>query len=116
MQTLGIYIVTKKCNLRLKESTLLEFDIELMFFEKIEDDVKMLEVVFHCPAKNQNVIQVYHHEGIQVGVHHIIHGPLKGGWSVGQTKGHYQPLILAIPGDEGGLVDILWLDFNLPIA
>jgi len=59
-------------------------------------------VLFLCLGKDQDVIQIDHHNAFCYEVlENVIHYGLKGGRAVGHSKEHYQGFKQALIGSEG---------------
>ena len=70
--------MAQKGDLLLEERTFLELDKEMMLPKQLEYRFQVLEVGFSILAEDQDIIQVYYHEGIKVRVEHVVHCSLEG--------------------------------------
>ena len=54
----------------------------------------ILDVLLHCPGKNQDVVQVQNNEHVQHVSQDVVHHYLEDGWGIGETKQHNKILIV----------------------
>ncbi len=59
---------------------------------------------------NENVIQVYNNEDIELFYQNLVNIALISGWYIGQAKRHYLILEIAIMGPKGHLLFITFSD------
>ena len=76
----------------------------------------MLSMIFFILGVDQNIVNEYHDEFIQLRHEDLIHQVHKICWGVGKTKRHNQILIESISGRESCFWNITWLDFYLMVA
>ena len=63
-----------------------------------------LSMLFHCPSKNENVVQIHHYYALYDEIlEDVIHHCLEGSQAVGHSKEHYQGLKQTAVGVEGCL-------------
>ena len=61
-------------------------------------------MLLFCPSKDQDVVQVDHHDAFCYEVpEDVVHHSLEGGWTVSHAKEHYQGFEQASIGPEGCL-------------
>ncbi|KAE9588815.1 hypothetical protein Lalb_Chr22g0359481 [Lupinus albus] len=71
---------------------------------------------FSALGVNQNVINKYHYDGIQVWVKNPIHVVGKYCWCIGHSEGHHQVFKMPIPNSEGRLRNILRFHSKLVVT
>ena len=71
-----------------------------MLPKKRKHCLQVFEVVFNGLGEDEDIIKIDYHEGIQVGVHHVVHSSLESSWGICEPKWHCQPFILTIHCNE----------------
>jgi hypothetical protein len=108
--------VAKKRYFLQPEGTLAELGIELMVAKSLQENTKMLFMLFFFVGVDQNGVNEDHDKLVQLrheyGVHQV-HEMCK---SIGESKRHNQILIQLIPGGEGSLRDVFWTDLDLMVT
>src|SRR5712672_2943222 len=67
-------------------------------------------------AEDEDVVQVNDDEAVEDGLEDRVHEVLERGWSVAETEGHDEELVVAISRPERRFWDVFVLDANLPVA
>jgi hypothetical protein len=108
--------VTKKRYFLQPECTLAELDIELMIVEPLQDNTKMLLMLFFILGVDQDVIDEDHDKFVQLwheyGVHQV-HVMCRG---IGESKRYNQILVQLIPSGESSLRDVFQTDPDLMVT
>ena len=78
-----------------------------MFPQFIPYLLNMHNMILHCGAIYQNVIQKDEHKFSEEWTQNVIHDILESGWGIGKPKRHYPELVVALVGLESCFVFIL---------
>lgn len=71
-------------------------------------------VLFLCPGKDQNIIQIYYHDTFCYEVlKNVIHHSLEGDWAIGHTKEHYQKFEKTMVYIDGSIPLFTGLDTDI---
>jgi hypothetical protein len=76
----------------------------------------MLCMLFFTIGIDQDVINEDHDKLVQLRYEHGVHQVHEMCRSIGEFKRHNQILVQPVPGREGNLRDILWMDLDLMIT
>jgi dynactin complex subunit len=106
----------KKRNFLQSERTLAEFGIELMVTKSLQNNQKMLLMLFFTLRVDQNVINENHDKLVQLRHEYEVHQVHKMCRSIGESKRHNQILIQPIPGGECSLRNVFCTDLDLMIT
>jgi hypothetical protein len=108
--------MSQKWNLLKLECTLAELGIKLMVMKSLQNNLKMLFMLFFILGVDQDVINEYHDKLVQLrhdyGVHQI-HEMCR---SIDESIQHNQILIQPVPSRECSLRNIFWMDLDLMIT
>jgi hypothetical protein len=106
----------KKWDLLKPECTLTELGIKLMVTKSLQNNPKMLLMLFFILRVDQDVINEYHDKLVKLrhecGVHQV-HEMCR---SICESKRHNQILIQLVPGRECSLRNVFWMDLDLMIT
>jgi hypothetical protein len=108
--------VTKKGYFLQPECTFAELGIELMVMKSLQNNTKMLLMLFLILGVDQDVVNEDHDKLVQLrheyGVHHV-HEMCR---SISESRQHNQILIQPIRGGEGSLRDVFRTDLDLMVT
>lgn len=71
---------------------------------------QVFDMRIHTGAVNQNIVKEDEDKFPQERLEYLIHQRLKSSRGVGQPKGHYEELVMALGGTESCFMDILRTD------
>jgi hypothetical protein len=108
--------VAKKRYFLQPEGTLAELGIELMVAKSLQDNTKMLFMLFFFVGVDQNGVNEDHDKLVQLRHEYGVHQVHEMCRSIGESKRHNQILIQLIPGGEGSLRDVFWTDLDLMVT
>jgi hypothetical protein len=108
--------MSKKMNFPQPESTLAEFDIELMVPMSLQNNVKMPRMLFCTLGIDQDVVNVDNDKLVQLRHEYGVHQVHEMCRSIGEPKRHNQILIQPVPGGESGLSNVFRADLDLMIT
>jgi hypothetical protein len=83
----------KEVHLRDSELAFLELGIQLVFSQPLEHLSKVLHMLLHGVAINQNVVYVDNHKVVKPLSKNVIHEGAKCGGCIGEPKWHHQKFI-----------------------
>jgi hypothetical protein len=106
----------KKWNFPQPESTHAELDIELMVTKSLQNNSKMLRMLFFTLGIDQDIINEDHDKLVQLRHEYGVHQVHEMCRSIGESKRHNQILVQPIPGREGSLRNIFHTDLDLMIT
>jgi hypothetical protein len=92
--------MSKKWNLLKPECTLAELGIKLMVMKSLQNNPKMLLMLFSILGVDQDVINEYHDKLVQLRHEYRVHQVHEMCRSIGESKRHNQIFIQPIPGRE----------------
>jgi hypothetical protein len=98
------------------EFTLSELGIELMVVKSLQDNMKMLLMLFFILGVDQDVINKDHDKLVQLQHEYRVHQVHEMCRSIGEFQRHNQILIQPIPGGEGSLRDVFQTDLDLMVT
>jgi hypothetical protein len=98
------------------EFTLSELGIELMVVKSLQDNMKMLLMLFFILGVDQDVINKDHDKLVQLQHEYRVHQVHEICRSIGEFQRHNQILIQPIPGGEGSLRDVFQTDLDLMVT
>ncbi|GBG70521.1 hypothetical protein CBR_g6649 [Chara braunii] len=90
-----------------------ELGIEFLVAEDGENLAEMIKVGLEVGAKNKDIVDVDHDTDFEEVAEDVVHGGLEGGGGVGETKRHYEKLVVPEAGAESGFVGVLLADADL---
>ncbi|GBG90799.1 hypothetical protein CBR_g51305 [Chara braunii] len=90
-----------------------ELGVEFLVVENGENLAEMIKVGLEGGAKNKDVVKVDHDTDFEEVAEDVVHGGLECGGGVGETKRHYEKLVVPEAGAEGGFVGVLLGDADL---
>jgi len=93
----------------------LKLGIQLVFSQPLEHLSKVLHMLLHGVAINQNVIYVDNHKIIKPFSKNVVHEGAKCGRCIGESKRHHQELVRTIPCATNNLLFIPFCNSNLVI-
>jgi hypothetical protein len=108
--------MSKKWNLLKSECTLAELDIKLMVTKSLQNNPKMLPMLFFTLGIDQDVVDEYHDKLVQLRHEYGVYQVHEMCRSIGESKQHNQILVQPIPGGEGSLRNVFQTDFDLMIT
>jgi hypothetical protein len=108
--------VTKKGYLLQPECTFVELGIELMVVKSLQNNIKMLLMLFFILGVEQDVVNENHDKLVQLRHEYGVHQVHEMCRSIGESKRHNQILIQPIPGGEGSLRDVFQMDLDLMVT
>jgi dynactin complex subunit len=108
--------VAKKRYFLQPECTLAELGIELMVAKSLQDNMKMLLMLFLILGVDQDVVNEDHDKLVQLWHEYEVHQVHKMCKSISESKRHNQLLIQPIPGGEGSLRDVFQMDLDLMVT
>jgi hypothetical protein len=108
--------VAKKMHFIQLECTLAELGIKLMVTKSLQDNTKMLLMLFLILGVDQDVFNEDHDKLVQLRHEYGVHQVHKVCRSIGESKRHNQILIQFIPGGEGSLRDVFQTDLDLMVT
>jgi hypothetical protein len=108
--------MTKKVNFLQSESTLAEFGIELMVTKSLQNNPKMLLMLFFIFRVDQDVVNKDHDKLIQLRHEYGVHQVHEMCRSIGQVKRHNQILIQPVPSGQCNFRDAFWKNLDLMIT
>jgi hypothetical protein len=108
--------MSKKRNFLQPESTLAEFDIELMVSKSLQNNLEILCMLFFTLGIDQDVINEDHVKLVQLRHEYRVHQVHEMCMSIDEPKRHNQILIQPIPSGESGIRNVFWVDLNLMIT
>jgi hypothetical protein len=108
--------VTKKGYLLQPECTFVELGIELMVVKSLQNNIKMLLMLFFILGVEQDVVNENHDKLVQLRHEYGVHQVHEMCRSIGESKRHNQILIQPIPGGEGSLRDVFQTDLDLMVT
>jgi hypothetical protein len=108
--------VTKKGYLLQPECTFVELGIELMVVKSLQNNIKMLLILFFILGVEQDVVNENHDKLVQLRHEYGVHQVHEMCRSIGESKRHNQILIQPIPGGEGSLRDVFQTDLDLMVT
>jgi hypothetical protein len=108
--------MSKKWNLLKPECILVELDIKLMVTKSLQNNSKMLLMLFFILGVDQDVINEYHDKLVQLWHEYGVYQVHKMCRSIGESKQHNQILIQPVPGRECSLRNVFWTDLDLLIT
>jgi len=98
------------------ELTLFKFSIELVLAESLKHFPNVLGMVLHVVRVDQDVVEVDYDADIKHVHEDQVNKPLKGCRGIGETEGHYLPLIRAIASPEGSFPLITFSNANQVVS
>jgi hypothetical protein len=98
------------------KSTLAEFGIELMVPKSLQNNSKMLCMLFFTLGIDQDVVNEFHDKLGQLRHEYEVHQIYEMCRSIGESKQHNQILIQPVPGREGGLRNVFSGDLDLMLT
>ena len=66
--------------------TLFQFRLKFMFAKSVKHLEEVRLVLILCVAKYENIVQIHHHEIINVPMNNAIHESLEGIWCITEPK------------------------------
>jgi hypothetical protein len=108
--------MSKKWNLLKPECTLVELGIKLMVMKSLQNNLKMLLMLFFIIGLDQDVINEYHDKLVQLRHEYRVHQVYEMCRSIGESKRHNQILIQPVSGRECSLRNVFWTDLYLMIT
>jgi hypothetical protein len=108
--------MAKKWNLLQPECTLAKLGIKLMVMKSLQNNPKMLLMLFFIPGVDQDVINEYHDKLVQLRYEYRFHQVHEMCRSIGESKRHNQVLIQPVPSRECSLRNIFRMDLDLMIT
>src|SRR5262249_928618 len=106
-----------KTRYRIKpEFTLAKLSIKLVSSQSLQNNPQMLSVRSLIRRIHKHVINKHNDELIQVWPEHPVHQVHKDSRGIRQAKGHYQELVMSVPGPKSSLLNILFPDPELMIS
>jgi hypothetical protein len=107
--------MSKKRNFLQPESTLAEFDIELMVPKLLQNNTKMPRMLFFSLEIDQDVVNEDNDKLVQLRHEYGVHQVHEMCRSIDESKQHNQVLVQSVPGREGSLTNIFRTNLNLMI-
>jgi hypothetical protein len=98
------------------ESTLAEFGIESMVSKSLQNNSKMMRMIFFTLGIDQDVVNKDHDKLVHLRHEYGVHQVHEMYRSIGKSKRHNQILIEPVPGREGGLRNFFWTDLDSMIT
>jgi hypothetical protein len=98
------------------ECRLAELGIKLIVTKSLQDNTKMLLMIFLILRVDQDVFNEDHDKLVQLRHEYGVHQVHKVCRSIGESKRHNQILIQFIPGGEGSLRDVFQMDLDLMVT
>jgi hypothetical protein len=108
--------MSKKWNLLKPECTLAELGIKLMVTKSLQNNPKMLFMLFFILRVDQDVINEYHDKLVQLQHEYGVHQVHEICRSIGESKRRNHILIQPVPGRECSLRNVSWMDLDLMIT
>jgi hypothetical protein len=108
--------VTKKRYFLQPKCTFAELGIELMVVKSLQDNTKMLLMLFFILGVDQDVINEDHIKLVQLQYEYIVHQVHEIYRSIGESKRHNQILIQPIPTGEESLRNVFQMDLDLMVT
>jgi hypothetical protein len=108
--------MTKKGYFLQSERTLVELGIKLMVMKSLQNNPKMLLMLFFILGVDQDVINEDHDKLVQLRHEYGVHQVHEMCRSIGESNRHNQILVQPIPGGEGSFRNIFWTDLDLMIT
>jgi len=87
-----------------------------MLSQDIEYLSKVSNVNCRILAENEYIVDVYEYTDVQEWAKNVVHQSLKSRWSVGESKGHYEKLVVSISCAKSCLRYVFGCDTNLMVA
>jgi hypothetical protein len=104
------------CNTLQPECTLVELGIKLMVTKSLQDNTKMLLMLFLILEVDQDVINEDHDKLVQLRHEYGVHQVHEICRSIGESKRHNQILIQPIPDEKDSLGDVFRMDLYLMVT
>ena len=98
------------------EMALSHVGIQLVVTKNFQDRLQVALVFFGRLGEDENVVQVYDDEGVEVLAEDFVHEALEGGWGVGEAKRNHGKFKMAIPGTKGSFGDVFRGHSDLVVA
>jgi hypothetical protein len=108
--------MSKKWNLLQPECTFAKLGIESMVTKSLQNNPKMLFMLFFILGLDQDVINEYHDKLVQLWHEYGVHQIHEMCRSIGDSKRHNQILIQPIHGRECSLGNVFWTNLDLIIT
>jgi hypothetical protein len=87
-----------------------------MVAKSLQDNIKMLLMLFFILGVDQDAVSEDHDKLVQLRHEYGVHRVHEMCRSIGESKRHNQILIQPIPGGEGSLRDIFWINLDLMVT
>jgi hypothetical protein len=108
--------MSKKRNFHQLEITLAELGIKLMVSKSLQNISKMLRMLPFTLEVDQDVVNEDHDKPVLLRHEYGVHQVYEVCRSIDESKRHNQILVQPVPGGEGSLRDIFWMDLDLIIT
>ncbi|GBG89537.1 hypothetical protein CBR_g49327 [Chara braunii] len=91
-------------------------EVQLCLLEDLQNLLKVLDVLFHGLAENQDVIEVNNNKPVKLMAENLVHEALKCGWCIRKTEGHNDEFVQPIACLECSFVLVAHINFNLVVT
>jgi len=108
--------VAQEFNFSLFKFTLGELNVVVVGLHRVQNLAYMRSMLCSSCAVNEDVINVYHHILSKKGSKHVIHGCLKGSWSICKPKSEDFELVVPKRCAESCFAHIFRGDANLVVT
>jgi hypothetical protein len=98
------------------ESALVQTCEVVVFAEDTKNGLEMLSVKGCVLGEDEDVVEEYHDEVIEVWPEHVLHGTLKGGRCVGEAERHDFELVVSVACPESCLGYVRFRHSDLLVA